>query len=266
MEQPPKLALVGAGNLAWSLIPALQDARQEVLQLISRNAQRLTEYGQAFGIPHLQQSISGLHPEATICILCVPDGAITACVAQLATLQRPELLVLHVSGTTSLSALSSLGSNIGVLYPLQTFSKGKRIAFDELPLCLEATESSLESLSQLGEALSQRSVWMDSATRLRLHLGAVMVSNFPNVLFRLTEAFLGDQPSADLSLYQPLVQEMVAKAFEIGPAAAQTGPALRQDLGTLHRHLQLLEGDPNLQALYWELSRLIQPALPADWE
>ncbi|MEM7656798.1 MAG: DUF2520 domain-containing protein, partial [Bacteroidota bacterium] len=125
----------------------------------------------------------------------------------------------------------------------------------ELLVCDEPT------LTRLGSSLSDSVQWMDSETRLRLHLGAVLVSNFPNALFRLAEEQLQDSPEVDFSIYQPLVEEVIRKAFSIGPANAQTGPALREDHTTLSQHLSLLEKDAEVQNLYWALSCLIQPTL-----
>ncbi|MEM7660591.1 MAG: Rossmann-like and DUF2520 domain-containing protein, partial [Bacteroidota bacterium] len=191
IEAGLQITVVGAGNLAWSLIPALQAAGHHVHQLISRNPQRLAEYGRAFHIAALHESMDALLPSSEICILCVPDQAIEQGVKELSRLPfRP--LTLHVSGTTPLSKLKGLGKKVGVLYPLQTFSRGKQVSFQGIPLCLEGTQTSQPLLTRLGSSLSDSVQWMDSETRLRLHLGAVLVSNFPNALFRLAEEQLQD--------------------------------------------------------------------------
>jgi hypothetical protein len=103
---------------------------------------------------------------------------------------------------------------------------------------------------------------MDSTERLRLHLGAVMVCNFPNLLYRLAADLLGWTEPAQFQVYQPLMEELQAKVFRFGPHQTQTGPALRKDVETLRKHLDLLEKEPAVAEVYRSLSRLIQADLP----
>ena len=50
MLNNPKVAIVGAGKLSWNLIPALQQAGAEVVQLISRTQEKRERFCKAFGI------------------------------------------------------------------------------------------------------------------------------------------------------------------------------------------------------------------------
>ena len=258
----PRISLVGAGNLAWSLIPGLNAAGYAVEQLISRNPEQLARYGQRFEIRQLNSQLSELDVSCDVLVLCVPDQAIPALVNDLSEVGRPLPLVLHVSGTTSLEALAPLGDRIGVLYPLQTFTRDQQADFSRIPLMIEAASAATDELERLAQALSERVQWMNSADRLRLHLGAVMVCNFPNLLYRLAADVLGWTEPAQFQVYQPLIEELQAKVFRFGPQQTQTGPALRKDVSTLEKHLELLEKEPAVADLYKSLSRLIQPDLP----
>jgi predicted short-subunit dehydrogenase-like oxidoreductase (DUF2520 family) len=51
-------------------------------------------------------------------------------------------------------------------------------------------------------------------------------------------------------LMKPLVQETVAKAFQIPPAMAQAGPAVRGNKKVIEKHLAILEGHPEIRELY----------------
>jgi len=62
----------------------------------------------------------------------------------------------------------------------------------------------------------------------------------------------------DFSLLRPLILETAEKVQVIAPFGAQTGPALRRDEKTLAAHLDLLEGQPELQNIYQTLSDSIK--------
>lgn len=49
---------------------------------------------------------------------------------------------------------------------------------------------------------------------------------------------------------KPLILETIAKAIELGPENSQTGPAVRYDLNTIEKHLELLSFSPELKSMY----------------
>ncbi len=61
-----------------------------------------------------------------------------------------------------------------------------------------------------------------------------------------------------LEWLEPLLRETFAKAIEIGPMRAQTGPAVRRDLATLKKHVDLMSYSQELQVLYKRISDSIQ--------
>ncbi len=58
-------------------------------------------------------------------------------------------------------------------------------------------------------------------------------------------------------LLKPLIAETTAKALDISPLAAQTGPAARGNLKVIEKHLELLKDDPRLQEIYRMISKSI---------
>ena len=53
---------------------------------------------------------------------------------------------------------------------------------------------------------------------------------------------------------EPLIKETIYKALAKGPEVSQTGPAVRNDLGTIDRHTRLLSFSPELQILYTQIT------------
>jgi predicted short-subunit dehydrogenase-like oxidoreductase (DUF2520 family) len=58
-------------------------------------------------------------------------------------------------------------------------------------------------------------------------------------------------------MFEPLIKETISKALEEGPERSQTGPAVRNDLNTIEKHLELLSFSPDLQNIYKEITNSI---------
>lgn len=95
--------------------------------------------------------------------------------------------------------------------------------------------------------------------RLKLHVAAVLVSNFTNHLYSLAEDYCHKE-GLDFKQLLPLIEETALRIKNISPKKAQTGPAIRQDSETIHKHLDLLKPYPQLKNLYVLMTESIQQA------
>lgn len=95
----------------------------------------------------------------------------------------------------------------------------------------------------------------DSSVRARLHVAGVLSSNFPIYLLKITEKVLAEA-GLPLSTVKPLVEVSVAKAFEVGPRDALTGPARRGDIKVLQKQLDSLSSASD-KAIYEAISDAI---------
>ncbi len=257
MKNKYHISFIGAGNLAWHLAQALETAGHTVLEIYSRNpvhaqalASKLSQ-ARAVAIPEFSKS------KAQVIFLAVPDDAIGE-LAQQVQLPANSILV-HTSGSQPLQSLSQAHTNrIGVFYPLQTFTKGKSIDFQQIPICIEAAQQKdLEILKGLAESISRDVQEVNSDERAVLHVAAVFACNFTNHLWSIAEKILSGK-KIHLDILQPLVSETLEKAWKTGPEKAQTGPAKRGDNATLHCHLAFLEKDyPEYTEIYKRLSSSI---------
>ena len=143
-----------------------------------------------------------------------------------------------------------------MFYPLQTFSKDRELTFKSIPICLEAQhKEDLDLLKDVGAALSDHVEVIDSQKRAKLHLAAVFVNNFVNHLYAIGHKLL-DEESLSFDLLKPLIQETANKINTITPSKAQTGPAIRNDLKTIEKHLHLLKNNSDKE-IYRMLSNII---------
>jgi len=243
------IVIIGAGNVATHLFKSLENSENfRVIQVYNRTKEHLNFFNDKVDTT---SSLNDLK-EAEIYILALKDDVIEA-VAN--SLPHNKALTLHTSGATSLDALKGLERR-GVLYPLQTFSKNKEVDFTEVPICIEANNPKDEDLlEQLSLEISKKVYRIDSSQRQNLHVAAVFVSNFANYMYTVGEDIckVNDIP---FEILHPLMIETAEKATKIGPFAAQTGPAKRNDLEVINRHHTLLT--EKQQEIYKILTKSIQ--------
>ena len=121
-----------------------------------------------------------------------------------------------------------------------------------------ADEMTLAKLKDLAQSISPEKV-AEAGTedRMKLHVAAVLVSNFTNHLYKLAAAYCRKE-GIDFRQLQPLIEETALRLREISPAQAQTGPAIRQDEDTIQKHLELLRNEPVIREIYEQLTRSIR--------
>ena len=189
-----------------------------------------------------------------ILILAVTDTAVPE--IALSAVIPDHTLIVHTAGSVPLSTLGRK-SNAGVLYPLQTFTKGFPPDLRKVPFFIEATDShSLEMLRDIGGSIGAGAWDCDSLQRRHLHVAAVFTNNFSNFMMTTGEN-IASAAGFDPALLHPLMEETMRKALRNGPASAQTGPAVRHDQGTIKSHIELLSFSPEYQKLYRLVTRMI---------
>lgn len=232
-----RIAVIGAGNVASSLVPALEalDGVSVVQNWTRRSGQPLT-------------------PDADVYIMAVSDDAIAPLADRFAGL-NPGALWLHTSGSVGMDALAPLGRRHGVFYPLQTFTRGRRLDFGDIPLFIEGSDPSVAGeMKELAARLSRRVYDADSSTRRAMHVAAVFACNFANHLWSVADGLLRER-SLSFDILGPLLGETLTKALESSPAEGQTGPARRGDSRVMGEHIASLP--PDLAEIYRVISRHI---------
>ena len=179
-------------------------------------------------------------------VLCIPDDALAAYLADLRKAIDEEVglpLVVLSAGSASLEQLRSVYPRIAVLWPIQSFTKNHTPDWVDLPIvCQSVQTDELPHVLKLASLLSERTPILADRdeTRLRLHLCAVLVQNFSNLLWRHAERVL-DGTDVHARELIPLARTHLSALQRQSARALQTGPAARSDQSTLSKHLQLLD-------------------------
>ncbi len=243
------IVLLGFGNVNFHLINALNSVNEiTVIQIYNRN--NIVLSSELNHIP-FTTDLSEIK-DADLYIIAIPDDSIAA-FSEILPLKNK--LVVHTSGSVSMDALSERNRK-GVFYPLQTFSKNREVNFNNIPICVEATEATdLKLLMNLGISLSEKVVEVNSEERSKLHLAAVFVNNFVNHLYAIGDDILSNN-NLSFDLLHPLIEETASKIKTLAPSQVQTGPARRGDQKTIEKHLHLLKEGPKSD-LYQQLTKSI---------
>ena len=249
-----KIAILGAGNLAWNLAPALEDAGHEITEVYARDLQKAKEITERIYSATPKDDLDFSESSAELFILAIKDDALSE-VADQVILPEGSVLV-HTSGAIPMEVLSqSSASYVGVFYPLQSFTKGKKVDFEEVPFLLESEdEGSLQLLKKVAKSLSQLVYSLRGKDRQAVHVAAVFASNFTNHMLRIAEDILHRQ-GLDAELLKPLIIESISKSLQLGARKAQTGPAIREDYETLETHHHFLAYNEQLAEIYRLISQ-----------
>ena len=254
------VTIIGAGNLAHHLGKQLFQQGVSVHQIFSRKkrkAQRLAKFLSA----KPTNQISDIEPKADLYIIAVSDNAIASVAEQLAkSIDPKKSLVVHTSGATPSSVLQEHFKHYGVFYPLQSFSKDKAVDFQSIPICIDAKYvKDRKALAKLGKSISNKVFTINDKERASLHVAAVFVNNFTNLLYQQAAEILGNK-NLSFDLLRPLLLETALKVQEHEPKDMQTGPAIRGDQKTIDRHLSYLEKEhPEFYDLYSQLTKQLLP-------
>lgn len=247
------ISFIGSGNVATHLAKALKNAGFQINEIYSSHIENSQELAQKVGAMAIKKLADLDVVNLDLLIISVNDDAIKN-VAEL--IPNSNAILVHTSGTKDIAELGS-HKNIGVFYPLQTFSKEREIEFDSVPVCIEANSERVQNqIHKIARTISSDVRLTNSLKRADIHVAAVIACNFSNHLLALSQMVL-EESGEDLSILKPLMQETISKAFSNSPSEVQTGPAQRGDVEVIKKHLKRLEANPDLQKLYQDLSNSI---------
>ncbi len=259
-----KIVIVGSGRIAWHLGKRLKSKGLPIAQVISRTAENAALLAETLRIPW-SDNPADLIPDADWLILAVKDDAIES-VAETFAPYAQDALVTHTSGGTAGTVLAPFFERYGVFYPLQSFSLEHTPIWSKIPFCVDAqAEEDVFFLKKIAKTIGNLVYRVTDEQRASLHVAAVFANNFANRCFAIAEKIM-DDTELPFELLHPLMEETLAKALQDSPARMQTGPAMRGDVATVRRHLDLLEAHPELQEIYREISENINPELSEESE
>ena len=252
--KPLQITLLGSGNVASHLGPALYRAGCKINQVYSPNlnhAELLSSKIDASPV-----SFPGhIDLESDVFLFMLKDEAVLPLAS---SLQLGGKLLINTSGNSLINLLENSSNRRAIIYPLQTFSKLVPMDLGNISFFIEsAIDQDLNILRALSAAFSEKIYLADSALRQQIHLAGVIAANFSNHMYAIASRLLSEN-GMPFSILDELIKQTVGKALVTNPESAQTGPASRYDQQVLDSQLKLLSAHPEWRQLYHLISQDIQ--------
>lgn len=255
------VAVVGAGRVGTALAVLLARAGHRLVAVSGRDATRARTEKFLPGVTVIP-AVEAVK-EAELVLIGVPDDAIAETADGIAGAVRKGAHVAHLSGSAPLSELDAValaGARVLSLHPLQTFPDVES-GIARLPESFVAVTAAEDDEYLLAERvvgdIGARSFRLPDDRKPLYHAAAVFCSNYLAVTQRVAELLFTlaglEEP---VEMFEPLARSTIENVFELGPAAALTGPAARGDAITIRRNLEGLAAEaPHSLPAYVELAR-----------
>lgn len=246
------IVFVGAGNLATNVALELHAKGYNIMQVYSRTMASARMLADRLGCEALDD-IGKVRAEADLYIVSVKDSVIENVIGKLCDGSRRGLFV-HTAGSIPMDIFKGRTERYGVFYPMQSFSKQKKVDFSEVSIFIEANdEEDSRRLGEVAESLGKKVYYLSSEARKHLHLAAVFACNFANHCYELSAEVLG-RYGIPFDVMLPLVDEAARKVHSVSPKDAQTGPAVRYDKNVIAMQRELLSSTPRIQKIYDDMT------------
>jgi predicted short-subunit dehydrogenase-like oxidoreductase (DUF2520 family) len=266
------ITLIGAGNLAHALGPALRAAGYRIdavagrtLPQSSKRAKALAKKLGATAIP-----LENATPGSDILWICHTDDALAQTAKQLA--RKPgwkHRIVFHSSGALTsdmLAPLKRAGASIASLHPMMTFVPGTVPKMQGVPFAVEGDSRAVAAARKIVADLGAEAFPIRKSAKPLYH--ALGSFSSPLLVATLVTAERVGQ-GAGLSTRQtrkiigPILRQTLKNYLESGAAAAFSGPIKRGDLNTVRRHLKELKRVPGASEVYRALVKSALMDLPS---
>lgn len=272
MAGKPRIAIVGAGNLASALSVSLGRSGYVIEAVLARarraslrKAQRLAKQVGAQAVTNSSRTL-----RANLIWFCVPDAEIARAARTLAKpIDWKGRVAFHSSGALSsdeLATLRSRGASVASVHPLMTFVRGSRPPLAGVPFALEGDAPAVRMARRIIEDIGARAYPIRKKDKAAYHAWGTFASPLFTALLATTEqvaALAGVNRKAAKRRMIPILLQTLANyaVFEAGDAFS--GPIIRGDVDTVKRHLQVLRRVPAARAVYAALAGSALRYLPA---
>lgn len=257
-----RTGVIGAGKVGFSLGKFFEQGGVRLSGYYSRNPESAKEAA-AFTNSRYYSDLGELVRDSDAIFITVPDGTIESVYRKLLTFQIQGKYLCHCSGVLTaedafpaIRVSGAYGVSVHPLFPVSS----KYDSYRELRnafFCLEGDRKAVSVFRTLLENLGVPVRILSPEAKVRYHAGCVTASNFVCALAQESIELLtgcGFTEEDARRAIAPLMRSNLEHLLETGPAAALTGPVERNDITTVHRHLEHLE-TAEQQMLYCQLSQ-----------
>jgi predicted short-subunit dehydrogenase-like oxidoreductase (DUF2520 family) len=269
-----KIGIVGTGNVATHLSLYFRYKGFTISAIAGRTRPSAKKLARQLKCQDYSDTLYVLE-KTNLILLAVPDPVIpllTGTLSQI-TFQEPVVYLAHTSGSQLSSVLDPVKTNkttklhLAAFHPMQTFPDPAKSnpnyyrSIKKIYFGIEGESPAVKMLCKLTTELRNNYIILPTDSRKGLyHIGGIITSNFLTALFyQVTELYstMSLSEKNTLKILRPLIEQTLNNIEQYGSFKALTGPAARNDLETLNKHIFLLKNaKPNLIPSYKALSEL----------
>lgn len=244
-----RIVIIGSGNVATVLGRIFKKNGHQVIQVMSRHHSNAKILADELGCAYTNyDGVTDM--SADIYLVAITDSVLFDLNKSFSLGNK---LIVHTAGSVPKDVLQNISTNYGIIYPFQSLRKEMEL-IPEIPLLVDGnTEEATILIEDFAKTLSPSVRRTTDDERLKLHVAGVVVNNFTNHLYTVAEDFCRKE-NVDFKLLFPLIQETTRRIIVYAPKDVQTGPAVRNDVFTLDKHLRILSTHPKLKYLYLKLT------------
>jgi predicted short-subunit dehydrogenase-like oxidoreductase (DUF2520 family) len=268
----PRVAIVGAGNLASALAVALHVAGYGIEQIVSRGStaslRRARRLAREVGAAAV--TASQAHVRAEIVWFCVPDAAIADVGESLADAgDWKGKVALHSSGALTSDELAGLrerGAEVASAHPLMTFVNGSRPPLAGVSFAVEGSPKAVRAARAIILDLRGQPVAVRKRQKEAYHAWGMFASPLLTALLAAGERVAGAagvSRKAARERMLPILRQTLTNYARLGAPASFSGPIVRGDVATVAKHLKVLLEVPGVREVYVALALSALRDLPA---
>ena len=268
----PRIAIVGAGNLAGALAVSLHAAGYVIEQIISRgraaSLRRPRRLSREVGASAV--AAAGAQIGAEIVWFCVPDGAISRAAKSLAGVADwSGKVALHSSGaliSDELAVLRKRGAATASVHPLMTFVRGSRPSLKGVPFAIEGSPKAVRAARAIVLDMRGQPFTIRKEHKQAYHAWGMFASPLLTGLLAASERVAvsaGVSQKAAKERMLPILRQTLSNYARLGAAGSFSGPIARGDVATVEKHLKVLGKVPGTREVYIALARAALRDLPA---
>ena len=244
--------LIGAGNMAKYLL-VNANAALTCMGIYSRSLEKAALLSNAYGITHIP-TLSEINTITVDYIfLAVSDTAIPTLLNSIDS----SALCVSFSGMIDEQHLAKeTEKSMATLWPIYSITN-KLNSKTNLPFVInKEDEINKSAMRTLANYYTTSVIELNYEQRKAAHLAAVVLNNFVNHLYALTQELCATQ-GIDPLIFNPLVQQTADQYATLQAALLQTGPAKRGDQESIEKHLAILQ-NTHLESIYTLLTDSIK--------
>jgi predicted short-subunit dehydrogenase-like oxidoreductase (DUF2520 family) len=245
-----QFAILGVGKVGSAMGYLLKNAGYRIVAIADKSKHNAKQ-GSKYTGGEICEDVADAASRAKNIFITTPDDAIFSVCEKISrdgSVKEGDK-VIHVSGAGGLDLLDSarrMGAYVASIHPLQTFADVES-AIQSIPgstFGITADDEIRDWSVQIVKDIGGIPFFVSEAEKPLYHAAACVASNYLTTLIYIAEniylSFGLDQEAA-IRAFWPLVEGTIRNIKNTGSVKSLTGPIERGDIGTIRKHLDILE-------------------------